>query len=98
MIYNNRQKYTSKRIAKHRDAVQDLGFKLQYMKGKDMPYEYRSRHPNMHHNGFDTGREVYLRMIICMDTSPNYVLLEQMEMAAERDATYKEAIKALQKG
>ena len=106
-IYNNRQKYTSKRIAKHRDAVQDLGFKLQYMKGKDMPCDYGSRHPNtiahlsvdeQDHNGFDTGREVYVRKIICMDNSPNYVRLEQMEMAAERDATYKEAIRALQKG
>ena len=77
------------------------------MKAKDMFCDYRNRHPNIiallsvdenDNNGFDTGREVYVSKIICMDDSPNYMYLEQMEMAAERDATYKEAIRALQKG
>ena len=106
-IYNNRQKHTSKRIAKHRDAVQDLDFKLQYLRGKEMPCDYGSRHPNnIEHltiqeqdcKGFDTGREVYVRKIICMDNSPNYVRVEQMEMAAERDNIYQEAKEALEKG
>ena len=106
-IYNNRQKYTSKRISKHRDAVQDLEFKLHYMKGKEMPCDYGSRHPNSIEHlsvdeqdtiGFDTGREVYVRKIICLDNSPNYVRMEQMEMAAEQDAVYQEAREALMKG
>ena len=106
-IYNNRQKHTSKRIAKHRDAVQDLDYGLQYMKGREMPCDYGSRHPNdIEHlsmqeqddKGFDTGREVYVRKIICMDNSPNYVRFEQMEMAAERDDTYQETKEALKKG
>ena len=106
-IYNNRQKHTSKRIAKHRDAVQDLDFKLQYMRGREMPCDYGSRHPNsighlstheQDDKGFDTGREVYVRKIICMENSPNYVRVEQMEMAAERDDMYQEAKKALEKG
>ena len=36
--------------------------------------------------------------IICMDNSPNYVRVEQMEMAAERDDTYQETKEALKKG
>merc|ERR1712074_79644 len=72
-----------------------------------MPCDYGSRHPNdIEHlsmqeqddKDFDTGREVYVRKIICMDNSPNYVRVEQMEMAAERDDTYQETKEALEKG
>ena len=70
-----------------------------------MPCDYGSRHPNNIEHlsldeqdtiGFDTGREVYVRNIICLDNSPNYVRMEQKEMAAERDA-YQEAREALMK-
>ena len=44
-IYNNKQKTVSKRVGKHRDAVQDLDFRMIYMKGKEMPCDYGSRHP-----------------------------------------------------
>ena len=44
-IYNNRQKPTSKRIAKHRDMIQDLDFQAAYLRGDEMPCDYGSRHP-----------------------------------------------------
>jgi hypothetical protein len=87
-IYNNRQKPTSKRIAKHRDMIQDLDFKMSYLRGSEMPCDYWSRHPNpiIHLTseeqdmpseeqdmGFDNGKEVYIRKIVSLDNSPNYL-------------------------
>ena len=106
-IYNNRQKPTSKRIAKHRDTIQDLDFKVGYLRGTDMPCDYGSRHPNpiVHLSseeqdllGFDNGREIYVRKIINLDNSPNYVRQEQIEMAAEHDLEYQLMKEALGKG
>jgi hypothetical protein len=97
-IYKNRQKPTSKRIAKHRDIIQDLDFKVGYLRGNDMPCDYGSRHPNsiVHLSseeqdllGFDNGREIYVRKIINLDNSPNYVRQEQIEMAAQQDLEYQ---------
>ena len=93
-IYNNKQKQTSKRIAKHRDLVQDLDFKVMYLKGREMPCYYGSRHPNRIDHlsqeeqeklGFDTRKDIYVRKVICLEHSPNYVRLEQFEMAADYD-------------
>jgi hypothetical protein len=106
-IYNNRQKSTSKRIAKHRDMIQDLDFKVSYMRGKEMPCDYGSRHPNpidhlspeeQDRLGFDTGKDIYVRKIICLDNSPNYVRIEQIEMAANYDQQYQELKEALING
>ena len=93
-IYNNKQKQTSKRIAKHRGLVQDLDFKVMYLKGREMPCYYGSRHPNRIDHlsqeeqeklGFDTRKDIYVRKVICLENSPNYVRLEQFEMAADYD-------------
>ena len=106
-IYNNRQKPTSKRIAKHRDIIQDLDFKVGYLRGSDMPCDYGSRHPNpiVHLSaeeqdrlGFDNGREVYVRKIINLDNSPNYVRQEQIEMAAKQDLEYQRMKESLHNG
>ena len=79
-IYNNRQKLTSKRIAKHRDTIHDLDFKMGYLRGADMPCDYGSKHPNpiLHLSseeqellGFDNGRDIYVRKIINLDNFPN---------------------------
>ena len=45
-IYNNANKKTSKRISSHRDNVHDLCFTMKYLKGRHMPCDYGSRHPN----------------------------------------------------
>ena len=106
-IYNNRQKPTSKRIAKHRDMIQDLDFKASYLRGSDMPCDYGSRHPNpiVHLSpeeqdvlGFDNGKDVYVRKIISLDNSPNYVRTEQIEMAAKYDPQYQLMREALNRG
>ena len=74
-IYNNQQKLTSKRIGKHRNLVQDLDFSLSYLRGRHMPCDYGSRHPNPIHHlpadeqdqlGFDNGKDIYVRKIIDM--------------------------------
>ena len=72
-----------------------------------MPCDYGSRHPNpiVHLYseepdllGFDNGREIYVRKIINLDNSPNYVRQEQIEMAAEHDLEYQLMKEALGKG
>ena len=106
-IYNNRQKPTSKRISKHRDMIQDLDFKACYLRGSDMPCDYGSRHPNpiIHLSseeqellGFDNGKDVYVRKIISLENSPNYVRIEQIEMAAKYDQQYQQMRESLIKG
>jgi len=106
-IYNNRQKPTSKRIAKHRDTIQDLDFQVAYLRGSEMPCDYGSRHPNPIEHlspeeqdelGFDNGKDVYVRKIISLDNSPNHVRIEQIEMAAKYDPQYQLMSDALLRG
>ena len=107
IIYNNRQKATSKRIARHRDRIQDLDFHAAYMRGCEMPCDYGSRHPNPIEHlspeeqeslGFDNGKDVYVRKIISLDNSPNHVRMEQIEMAAKYDSQYQLMRELIQKG
>lgn len=106
-IYNNPLKIASKRITKHRDAVQDMNFKLKYLKGEKMPCDYGSRHPNPieHLNseekevlGFDTGSTIYVRRIFNIDESPAFITSKQIKEAATRDTLYAEAVTEIQKG
>ena len=106
-IYNNPQKTASKRISKHRDKVQDLKFKLRYLKGVNMPCDYGSRHPNPIDHlsvgekdslGFDTGKEIYVRKIINIEDSPTYVTPVELKEAATRDTQYGEAVTYIKKG
>ena len=106
-IYNNPQKIASKRISKHRDAVQDLKFKLRYLKGEKMPCDYGSRHPNPIEHltveerevlGFDMGKDIYVRRIFNIDQSPTYITSEQIKKAATLDTRYGEAVTGIRKG
>ena len=42
-IYNNTQRTTSKRVSRHRDAIQDLQYTMKYIKGENMPCDYGSQ-------------------------------------------------------
>ena len=72
-----------------------------------MPCDYGSRHANPIDHlsetdqdklGFDTGNKIYVRKIIDLGNSPNFVKLEQLGKAAQLDATYQQLILAIQAG
>ena len=72
-----------------------------------MPCDYGSRHPNpiVHLSpeeqdalGFDNGKDVYVRKIISLDNSPNYVRTDQIEMAAKYDPQYQLMRESLNRG
>ena len=103
-IYNNQQKLTSKRISKHRDRVQDLCYQLRYLKGKEMPCDYGSRHPNsLDHltkqeqasQGFDVGNTIYVRKIINLHNSPNAIDIATIKEESQDDPEYQKLLRAL---
>ena len=105
-IYNNKQRPTSKRISKHRDAVQDLQYTMKYLKGEEMPYDYGSRHPReIHHLGideqnrlwFDNGQEIYIRRIQFTD-APDAVDIETIQNIALKDPDYQKTQEHLEHG
>ena len=75
-----------------------------YMKGKDNPCDYGSRHPTpithlskaeREKQGVDDGEEVFIRRLFMSDL-PDAVTLDMLREAAEKDPTYKrlrEAVK-----
>ena len=104
-LYNNRQKTASLRISNHRDKIQDLSFKMQYLPGKEMPSDYGSRHPTPDHLseeeqnrlGFDNGQEIIVRKID-ITHSPDGLKTEGIKEAANRDVDYQYLINAITKG
>ena len=83
-IYNNGHKPTTKRIASHRDKIQDLKFHVKHLKGNQMPCDYGSRHTNPINHltqeeqdrlGFDVGNEIYVRKSSTSAARPVYSLL-----------------------
>ena len=105
-IYNNQQKATSKRITKHRDAVQDLSYVMKYVEGKQMPCDFGSRHPKpidhlspkeQEKLGMDQGSEVYVRRLNIAN-SPNAATVEIIKEASERDTEILEAKRHLSRG
>ena len=106
-IYNNMQKRTSKRISRHRDQVQDLQYKLNYLRGNKMPCDFGSRHPanridhlsqkEKEDLGFDTGNQIHVMKILDM-TSPNHISMEEIKESARTDQNYEVAVEALEKG
>ena len=106
-IYNNQQKKTSRRIGNHRDKVQDLDFKLKFLKGQDMPCDYGSRHPNAINHltqkeqdalGFDVGNTIHVRKIINLNSSPKAVTTDSLVKAASNDIQYQDIIAAISNG
>ena len=45
-LYNNPTVAAGRRVSKHRQQVQDLHFTDKYLKGKQNPCDYKSRHPS----------------------------------------------------
>ena len=105
-LYNNLSRPSSARIAKHRQKIQDLVFCDRYMKGKDNPCDYGSRHPTpishlskeeREKQGVDEGEEVYIRRLFMSDL-PDAVTLDMLHEAAEKDPTYKKLREAVRQG
>ena len=105
--YNNRQKPTSKRIAKHRDIIQDLEYQMKHMDGTKMPCDYGSRHAgHIDHLtkeeqielGFDHGQDIYVRRIININKSSAAIDIEDIRTAADNDPSYTQARNDLLKG
>ena len=105
-IYNNSNKRTSKRISSHRDNVHDLCFTMRYLKGRHMPCDYGSRHPNTIQHltaeeqdnlGFDMGKTIYVRRITLGD-SPDAIKVRDVVQAAHNDRIYQRICSAVKKG
>ena len=105
-IYNNANRKTSKRISSHRDNVHDLCFTMKYLKGRHMPCDYGSRHPNTIQHltpeeqdnlGFDMGGTIYVRRITLQD-SPDAIKIEDISQAARKDLTYQKVRASVEKG
>ena len=103
-IYNNRERTTSKRLAHHRDKIQDLEYTMKHMAGKDMPCDYGSRHaqPITHLSpdeqnalGFDNGQEIYIRRIYRQGGGPDALSDEDILAAAAADHEYQSTISLL---
>ena len=105
-IYNNKNKKTSKRIAKHRDNIRDLQYVMQHLAGDEMPCDYGSRHPypishlgetELEKLGCDVGKEIYVRRID-ISNSPDALSPADVRCAGEHDATYKLIMNELRAG
>ena len=106
-LYNNNQKRTSRRIGSHRDKIQDLDFRLRYLRGRDMPCDYGSRHPNdiahltkeeQESLGFDVGNTIHVRKVINLNNSPDAISLTALVQAAKNDGEYLDLIAAITNG
>ena len=105
-LYNNHQAPTSKRIARHRDKIQDLKYTMHYLPGKENPCDYGSRHPlpikHLHEidktkMDLDTGDEIFIKKITFND-SPDAITTEDIKKAAENDHTYTKLLECIQTG
>ena len=105
-LYNNRQKTASLHISNHRDKIQDLSLKMQYLPGKEMPCDYGRRHSipidhlseeEQNRLGFDNGQEIIVRKID-ITHSPDALKTEGIKEAANRDVDYQYLINAITKG
>ena len=105
-LYNNRQSAVSKRIARHRDQIQDLNYTMKHLPGLENPCDFGSRHPlpiehledsDKRKFGLDMGNEIYVRKIFTED-SPHAISIEDIRSAASNDPTYRQLMKAIQQG
>ena len=107
-LYNNRQSAVSKRIARHREQVQDLKYTMMHLPGKENPCDYGSRHPlpieQLEENekeklGLNTGNEIYVRKLyLSTEDSPRALTIEDIKLTAMKDPTYNLLIKCIKNG
>ena len=105
-LYNNRDSTASKRIARHRDQIQDMDYTMKHLPGKENPCDYGSRHPlpidhleeaEKTKLGLDIGNEVYVRKIATAN-SPRAITVEDIKAAASNDPAYTQLIDCIKKG
>ena len=104
--YNNPTRKATARIDKHKFKVQDLEFTMAYLRGKDNPCDYGSRHPlpmdhlnqeSQERAGYDQADEIYIRRVISSDL-PDAVTLDIVKEAATKDPVYMKLYRAIRKG
>jgi hypothetical protein len=105
-LYNDLTKKSSVRISKHRMKIQDLVFTDKYIKGKDNPCDYGSRHPfpltNLSERekekmGVEDEGEVWIRRLFMSDL-PDAVSVEMLQDAADKDRDYARLRAAVREG
>ena len=88
---------TTKRIASHRNNIQDLRFSVKYLRGDRMPCDYSSQHANpidhltqqeQESLGFGVRNDVYVRKIINLGNSLNVLNTDQLRKAAFLNPKY----------
>ena len=105
-LYNDLAKKSSVRIAKHRMKIQDLVFTDKYIRGKDNPCDFGSRHPAPLTNlsdrekekmGVEDEGEVWIRRLFMSDL-PDAVSVEMLQEVADKDTDYVKLRSAVREG
>ena len=94
-----------KRIASQCNNIQDLSFRVKYLKGDRMICDYDSQHATpidrftqeQESLGFDVGIDVYVSKIINLSNSPNVLDTDQLGNAASLDPKYQQLMMAVNK-
>ena len=104
-FYNDLNKTAPVRVNKHRNKICDLSFTDKYLKGREVPADFSSRHPNPIDNLTKEEREqLYIDdgednqiMRVMMADLPDALSMELIRQAADTDPVYqklKVAVKA----
>ena len=105
-LYNNLSKPASRRVARHRQQVQDLSFTDKFLAGKSNPCDYRSRHPTQltgltseereKLNVDDSEEVLVMRMLV--DDMPQALTLDMLKEAVARDQDYQLLLEKIRTG
>ena len=105
-LYNNLSKPASRRVAKHRQQVQDKSFTDKYLAGKLNPCDYKSRHPTQLSGLSSEEREklhvddseevMVIRMLV--EDMPQALTIDMLKDAVARDQDYQLLIEKIRTG
>ena len=105
-LYNNLSKPASRRVAKHRQQVQDLSFSDKYLSGKLNPCDYKSRHPTQltglspeerEKLSIDDSEEVMVMRMLVEDM-PQALTIDMLKDAVAKDQDYQLLLDKIRSG
>ena len=105
-LYNNPAIAAGRRVTKHRQQVQDFQFSDKYLKGKQNPCDYKSRHPtpisdlstsDREKLGVDDSDEVTV-MRLWVEDMPMALSVDTLKEAAAKDQDYQELVERVKTG
>ena len=105
-LYNDLNKPSPVRIAKHRSKIIDLTFTDKYLPGKQMPADYGSRHPRpithlsqqeREDHMIDDGEDVQIMRVIMADLPPA-LTTDMIRQAVKTDKVYQDLKESIRSG